>query len=554
MRMLARAVLTLVCLATVGAAAAEAKSYSAQRFDSLIRVTPGGAIEVTETVTFRFESGTFDHVFREIPKRRTDGIEILGASMDGRPFPFGTGIDRITTRVRESRLRVQWQFASISPSTHTFELTYRVRGVVQQTAEGDLLAWRALPTEHAYTIDVAQVDVKMPEGTGAAPLTFRTDRVRGRTTSETSGETATIRTSDIRTNGWVEIAMTVPAGTLIANPPEWQQQRLRANALAPAWATTAVVVGVAALVLLFAIRQQYDTPPRDLASDTPFPDVPESVSPAVAGAIVSNGRVALEHAMAAVVGLAATGVLAVEELPRGTFGQRSFILRRRPAAAPLAPSNQAALDVVFDATDAADVTIPLTKARSRLQRRLKRVADGVTKELRSAGLFDEDRARVKQRTFNAALTLVLVATAALVACVLLVNTYGPWPLLVPGSLLAAGVIGLVVSASMTPLSNDGLRRAARWRGYRTHLRQVAADTEHGPEAARASALPFVIALGLSGAWAKYLKRHPAVMPAWFTAADDGGFPAFVAYGGHAAGGAHGGGAGAAAGGGASGAG
>ena len=49
------------------ASPASAKSYFAERFDSLIRVMPGGALEITETVVFRFESGTFDHVFREIP-------------------------------------------------------------------------------------------------------------------------------------------------------------------------------------------------------------------------------------------------------------------------------------------------------------------------------------------------------------------------------------------------------------------------------------------------------------------------------------------------------
>ena len=68
---------------------AAAKSYSADRFDATVRVLPDGTLEVTETVVFRFESGTFREVFREIPVRRTDGIEIVRAEMEGVPLPFG---------------------------------------------------------------------------------------------------------------------------------------------------------------------------------------------------------------------------------------------------------------------------------------------------------------------------------------------------------------------------------------------------------------------------------------------------------------------------------
>src|SRR5262245_4138034 len=72
------------------ATSAVAKSYSADRFDSTVRVLPDGTLDVTETVVFRFEDGTFREVFREIPTRRTDGIEIVRAEMQGEPLPFGT--------------------------------------------------------------------------------------------------------------------------------------------------------------------------------------------------------------------------------------------------------------------------------------------------------------------------------------------------------------------------------------------------------------------------------------------------------------------------------
>ena len=96
--MLRRLAVVVVSVWVAGTGIAEAKSYSAERFDSRIRVVDGGALEVTETLTFRFESGTFSRVFRDIPRRRTDGIEILRASMDGRPFPFGTDTNQASIR------------------------------------------------------------------------------------------------------------------------------------------------------------------------------------------------------------------------------------------------------------------------------------------------------------------------------------------------------------------------------------------------------------------------------------------------------------------------
>ena len=53
------ALLLAVWFTTAAAQDVEAKSYSAERFDTRITVLSGGAIEVTETVVFRFEDGTF---------------------------------------------------------------------------------------------------------------------------------------------------------------------------------------------------------------------------------------------------------------------------------------------------------------------------------------------------------------------------------------------------------------------------------------------------------------------------------------------------------------
>ena len=92
---------------------------------SPIRVLPDGTLEVTETVVFRFQDGTFREVFREIPARRTDGIEVVRAEMQGEPLPFGTESGTAEVRQRNGRVRVVWRFRPVENVTRTFVLNYR---------------------------------------------------------------------------------------------------------------------------------------------------------------------------------------------------------------------------------------------------------------------------------------------------------------------------------------------------------------------------------------------------------------------------------------------
>jgi len=113
----------ITCLFT--SAPVFAKTYSAERYDSIVRLLPDGALDVIETVVFRFESGTFKEVFREIPLRRTDGIEVLEARMQGTTLPFGTEPGTVQVRNRGNRVRVTWRFTPIDGVTVVAGLTMR---------------------------------------------------------------------------------------------------------------------------------------------------------------------------------------------------------------------------------------------------------------------------------------------------------------------------------------------------------------------------------------------------------------------------------------------
>ena len=550
-----RIILCTVLLAAF-AGVAHAKDYSAERFDARVEVLRGGELRVTERVLVRFEEGTFRQFYREIPSRLTDGLEIVSASMDGTVLPEGDGPGQVQIR-RSSRTRVTWRFPRISASSHVFSLTYIVRGAVRQTEDADVVAWRALPGQHAYRIDSSEIDIDLPGVPGAAP-SLELRRV-GASSVVLEGTQVRVRASDIRSNGWVEVWVRLPRGSVIEAPPRWQLRELAIRDASRIWIIAGAAVLIAGLLLIFGVRQGYDAPPRDGVTASTGPALPDTLPPALAGALVANGRPRLEHAMAALFSLADRGELTIEEQPRA-FGQRNFVVTRTGGGHPLAAHEGRALDVIFAGKSGVERSVGLGKARGRLTRHFKKFSTALAEEMAAAGLMDEGRRDVRKRFLVLGVIALIAACVTPLAVMFTVDDYGAWPMLIPAALAVVGVTALICYAAHTPLSNSAVRRAELWRGFRQYLRDVARDRQTPPpDATLRQWLPFAVAIGLAPAWSTYLKRHRGGAPQWFHAAGDGdrshAFAAFVGVGGAGHASAHGsaGGGGGAAGGGSSGA-
>jgi hypothetical protein len=233
---------------------------------------------------------------------------------------------------------------------------------------------------------------------------------------------------------------------------------------------------------------------------------------------------------------------------------RQYALSRLPDTPPLEPHEREALAIAFGD----DREVPLTTARSRLRRKVRQFSAAVQSDLAARGFIDPSRKAARDRIMRLAVVLLLVGGAAMIASAVLAQRYGGWPFLIPGAIIVGAIVGLILAATSTPLSDAGLVEAARWRGFKRHLRQLA----RGDGTANGASVPsrwivYAVGLGLGFDWARFLKRHPGLAPAWFVA--DGGdvTPAFAAFIGSSHGAGGGGGAaggGAAAGGGGSGAG
>ena len=518
----------------------------AQRFDATITVLPGGDLEVTESVTFAFQSGMFEKVWREIPGRRTDGIEIVAATMDDKTVMPGEGPGHIVVS-GDRRNRVEWQFTPVGPSTHTFGLKYRVRGVVYTDERGDVVAWRALPGEHSYRIWSSHVTLEAPDAPVRTPVVER--RRVGTATVSVDERVIDVRAEQVGRNGWIEIETVLPAGRVAAAQPAWRARELNAAALAPRWLIGAGGIAALGILLVVAVRRQYERPSITAMESTAI-TLPERLPPAVAGALINHGRVHVGHALATIVSLADRGVLAVRELPR-QFGVRNYELSQVPGKHDLTTHEEVALTIAF-AEGGDDVT--LSKARSRLMRGSRRFSAAAETDLFAQGLLDPSRKAVRDRLLAIGIVLLIAGGLSAIPIAVLADRFAPWPFLLTLGFVVAGLTGIIASATTTALSNDGLVRAARWRGFKRHLKKAMSDRRTGDGGTfTPGELSYAMALGLASESSRYLKKHPGAVPAWFAAAGsphegNAAFAAFIGSGAHSGGG-HGGGGGAAGGGG-----
>jgi hypothetical protein len=513
--------LLLAALFAAPAPAAAAKTYRAEQFTVRVDVQPGGAIHVTETIRFAFGSDSFTYVYREVPRRRTDGVTYVGASMDGVPMDRGSAPGQFEIKNRDNgRRRVVFHFAPITSSTHTFTLTYVAQGVVRQEADADVLAWQVLPTDHDYPIDRATADIRYPAA--ASVLGFSAIEPDARAEL---GDGASLRASRAglgRDDEW-PITVRFAPRTLVAVPPLWQQRQLLTRENIP------LFLGLGGLILLTGVGGfllfRLNTRPElsdDPQARTPAP--PDHLPVALAGAVSSQWfGVSWPHALGALLDLARRGVVRVEpNRDPGLFKSKPFLIRRTGVKAALASHEQVLLDLLFTSKAGPRETLSFADVGRVVgsSRRWKRFTKAATADLRAAGLLDAERERLRGRVTILGLGLVIAGIAGLAICVPFLGRVGDALLILPVSLLAVGITGLGAGATFNVLSAEGQRRAIAARSYERYL----ADLSKHPSPSGAAgaifehALPYAAAFGVAVTWAKHLEKQGVTNgPPWLGA-------------------------------------
>jgi hypothetical protein len=560
----------LVAWMMAGRPAYAAKSYHAEHYDVNLSVQADGSMVVTETIVFRFDGGPFTYVFRDLSTNETDGIRSIQASMDGVVLPEGKSAGYVEIQ-GGNPINVTWHFSPVSDSTNTFTLSYRVFGAIRQDGY-DTLIWRAVPEKHDYETANSEITLQYPPETslvGEPQLEGAPAQV------ETGQNQVVFNTQSIPKDTALVVKAQFQPGSLVQSAPGWQaRQREQASQVRRAlpWGVVALLLVFTAgigLLVLFALRNRRENfMPPDRFSRPSSP--PGPVAPALAAWLTGNKM----PAQATIFDLARRGVLNVEET-QGHWKSQKFTITLQPVDFVLKPHEQGLLEVLFESRKGATDRLEMSDVANRLAGGPKKYSQPLEEELVAAGWLDLQREKQHNRLGITGLVVLFLGIAGFLAGVVLgggASGAGNWGFLpfsailigADAALFVIGVVALVLSATFSPLSNDGETQAAAWKGFAAYLKDVTRGREPTlrPDAFDLY-LPYAAGFGLASPWVKYFERQGNTpVPAWFkslqasTSQDDfGAVAVFIAASGSSfSGGADGGGAAGASGGGASGAG
>lgn len=550
-----------ILLFNVHGASAQEKSYSADRFDVDVVVQNDGSLRVTETVIFRFVGEPFTFVFRELPTEKTDGIEIIAASVDGRTYSQGSNAGQV--EIEDGRdIRVTWHMEPTANTTRTFVLEYRMLGVVRQTDDADLLRYQPLPDEFEYSIDSSTVTVRYP---GSANLLETPDVTVGDAQVDRRGDLVTFTRQNIESDETMVFEMAFSPGSLLATPPAWQARQAEQNALAPIWIGASLIILAAGSFGAWMVWRSHQ--PQTHKRTAVLYEPPNNLPPAIAGVLNGHGaKPTWPNALATLFDLADRGILSIEEREdKKWYQSRDFRIVQQKAPGGLRPHEQGLLDLLFDTKKGRKTAVKLSKLSGMVSgKQWQKFSEPLEAEMKAAGYIDDQRKSRRQWIMASSFVFLLLGVLALIGMpVGLVNQFGPWPVAVAFSFLILFGIWLAVGSALTILTDEAKLLADEWQSFYNYIKDVTRKKAAvGSTNMFNQFLPYAASYGLLHQWAKFFQREGwTKLPPYFHAVSrsgEDGMAAFVAMAGtsSASGGsaAGAGGAGGAAGGGASGAG
>lgn len=503
---------TLLALGCGPVFPAAAKDYAAERFDAELVLDPGGTLEITETITFRFEGGPFRRVVRKLPVAPHDRILILEVSLDGQVLPRGDQPGQAEVSAADSP-RITWRMAPFSGQTHRYTVRYRVEGALKRVDGADRLDWPVLPDEYDYPIESGLVTLRYPPSWHSLgpPFTRRTEA-----SLESSPGEVRFRLGRIKPGRPMAIVLEFPGGTAIEGPPAWQQRDLAIQDRLPWIALGAAVLGLGLIFAVLLYLRNLRAAERLRSPASPSSEPPGKLPPALAAALVRGGHPApWPSVLGTLFDLAARDALRFATSP-SSQGKPVFLIQRRGTPPGLRPHEHLLLEHVF----AGGSTLPIDAWPACWQTLQPIFSRTLKEELDREGLTDPVRRRSRTVALQVAtLTTVVGGLSILPLALVFLPVAGPWPALFGVAIMLPGLVGLIGGTSLPVLSLSGGDLAARWTGFATYLRQVCQGRKgwSGQDSFH-QYLPFAAATGQASAWLKVHKDSGQDTPEWLVGA------------------------------------
>jgi hypothetical protein len=524
-------VLLVAGFAAPGSALAQTNEFHMDQYDAEITVNTDSSLDVTETLIYVFDSGSFKRGLREIPLDRVDsitGVSVVeitdGGSTEYSETTFNEDDERdqgvpetFGTKVTGNTLRIRWIFPETTFGTRAFRVSYHVTGAMRVYDDRDELQWKAIPEDWQGDIDRSSVTVTLPGNVDVNSLTLASQPE-----VEPGRQGNSVTWSDNNVNNGLEIGVQLPKGTVQATKPGWQQAlddqekfyaELEKNE--PIFSFIALVLTLVILVggILWVFRRWYragrDKPVKLLTDYLTEP--PSSLPPGLVGTLLDESA-DVRDVISTVVDQGTKGNLTIREAEKGGLLSSKDFEYTKTNGNVQYRFEEMVLNAVFSKGN----PVRLSELKNTFYSKLPPIYDEMYRNLVALKYFPENPKGVRTRNRVGGVLLIVLGAVLFFLGMTVGLLFSPLMML-PGIAVVIVGIGATVTAGAMPRKTDfGSEEAEKWRAFARYLQQMQKYTDVQAASDKFQKyLPYAVALGIERQLITQFNSVPTAMPTWY---------------------------------------
>ncbi|MEP7289707.1 MAG: DUF2207 domain-containing protein [Chloroflexota bacterium] len=520
------AVLICVVLSGQSAHAQNERSLHWDRYDVTIDniVTKSNSFDITESYLLTIDQGPFRFGTASIPLGRTTGIDnvtvsdggvALSPECDESPGTF-------CADTSGGNLNVKYMFTSTAQTGEQREIQfkYSVHGALRSYAGGDQLYWTAVPADRPFSVFASKVTVNMPAD--RPPQVYTSYPNTWKQTVE--GNTLTwIGPGDLGSSGSVEVRVQYahdPAMTVPAWQAAFDRERDYVEKIQPL-----VNLGLLALGVLFAIGGptlifiQYAKHGRDpevLVVPEYLTEPPSDEPPGVVGSLITE-QANMQYILATLIDLARRGFIVIEQTKTsellGMLSHTDFVFHRTGIdETGLRDFEKLLMRGVFGGSTQAT----LASLRNSFYTHISGIQSKLYAALVSDGYFTQSPETTRTTWAAAGGAIAVVAGGLTYGAFKYAASISPFIGIPFIGLAITGVAMFFVASYMPAKTAKGAQEAARWKAFRTYLKNIKKYTNVQQATDQFERyMPYAVAFGLNQEWIRQFSPVLTSMPSWY---------------------------------------
>lgn len=508
--------LLIAALAVLTTPAAAQRAIIITDFGARIVVNKDASVDVTETITARF-NGQWNGIYRTVPVQyhTLQGLNwSIRLSDISATTPDGEAL-RVEHQREGHYEKVKIWVPGAQDASRTIALHYKAANALRYFDDHDELYWNITGDEWDVAIGAVSAEIVLPDAVEGVRATSYNGVFGSRSQDATvTVDGHVVRVSMPKTLGFHEGVTAVVGWNpgVVTRPTATEKAR---NFLAdnlPLLIPLPIFFGMAFLWW----KRGRDPSKRPITVQY---EPPTDVTPAEAGVMIDE-RVDPRDVTATLVDLAVKGHIRIEETEEahlfGLFSSTEYVFHKlRPAEpAPLQRHELLMLDGLFE--NVGVDRVELSELQNKFYRNLAGIRQAITRRLVEKGRFTADPAAVRSRWRTGAivLTFLIIALGGTVGAKL---GFTPLPFFIAA--LLSGLIVGIFGHLMPARTEQGTRSLEQVLGFQEFLARV--DKEHYARVVKTPEmfekfLPYAMAFGVERNWARAFRGILREPPRWYS--------------------------------------